>query len=386
MPTPCAYIRLLQPLHHPLAAAGLEVVVARPEEALDFRADILVTQRHAVPDLATADALARHCRETGMALLYDLDDDLLNIPHGHADARELRGQTSVVRRLLADADAVWVSTPDLARSIAAVRVDARVVPNGLDERLWLPDGDMRVARRQGATRILFMGTATHGGDFALVKPALARLHAAFGPRLSFDMIGVTAQDDLPPWVNRVSPGVVAGQSYPGFVNWITQMPAWDIAIAPLVDSPFNRAKSAIKTLDYAALGAAVVASDVPAYRGSLADGRGGLLVANTEAAWMDALDRLIRHPRLRRDLALGARAAFLEAGTLAAQASARLAAWEAVRSCSTPPPGSLPQGEGEKSAESPLPSRVTGFPERGSERNSPSRCGRKGSRAALPIV
>ncbi len=330
VPTPCAYIRLLQPLHHPKAAAGLNVTVARPEEALDLRADILLTQRHAVPDLEAAQALARHCRKSGMALVYDLDDDLLHVPPDHADAAELRGRAAVVRFLLAHADAVWVSTPGLARRIADARADARVVENGLDERLWFPDGHAPPRLRQSPVRLLFMGTATHDGDFALVEPVLARLHERFGPRIRFDMIGVTARDDLPLWVNRTAPIGVAGQSYPGFVNWITQLPAWDIGIAPLVDTPFNRAKSAIKTLDYAALGAAVLASDVPAYRGSLAGAGAGKLVANTEAAWIDALDHLIRHARLRRDLAAGARAALLSGGTLAAQASARLAAFRAV--------------------------------------------------------
>ncbi|HJS86866.1 MAG TPA: glycosyltransferase [Acetobacteraceae bacterium] len=330
VPTPCGYIRLLQPLHHPLAASGLRVTVARPEEALDLRGDILLTQRHAIPDLERAEALARHCAASGMALVYDLDDDLLRPPPGHADAARLREQLPVVRRLLARADAVWVSTPELAHRLADARRDAQVVPNGLDERLWFPDGQAPPRLRQGPVRILFMGTATHDGDFALIAPALARLHARHGARVQFDMIGVTARDDVPPWVNRIAPEGVAGQSYPGFVNWITQMPAWDLGVAPLVDTEFNRAKSAVKALDYAALGAAVLASDVPAYRGSLAEAGGGRLIANTEAAWIEALDHLIRHARLRRDLAAHARAALLSEGTLAAQASSRLAAFRRV--------------------------------------------------------
>ena len=121
-------------------------------------------------------------------------------------------------------------------------------------------------------------------------------------------------------------------SYPGFVNWITQLPAWDIGIAPLADTAFNRSKSAIKIFDYAALGLAMLASDVPAYRGSLMDGRGadgggGRLVANTEAAWFRVLCDLINDAALRQRLAEGARDAFVAHHTLAAQAAARRAAW-----------------------------------------------------------
>ena len=119
--------------------------------------------------------------------------------------------------------------------------------------------------------------------------------------------------------------VNATSSYPGFVNWITQQ-HWDIAIAPLADTPFNRCKSAIKTLDYAALGLPVLASDRAVYRGTLADGPGGRLVPDDENAWFVALASLVRDARLRHRLSDGARTAFA-AGTLAAQAAGRRAAW-----------------------------------------------------------
>ena len=104
------------------------------------------------------------------------------------------------------------------------------------------------------------------------------------------MIGVLGPEPVPDWVNRVSPSNGGAASYPGFVNWITGVPSWDIGIAPLADSAFNRSKSAIKTLDYAALGLAVLASDVPAYRGSIADragtnGAGAVGAGTRHGAW-----------------------------------------------------------------------------------------------------
>ncbi len=325
MPTPCAYIRLLQPLSHPAIAGEMDVLHATAEQALSYRADVIATHRHAIPDLETAEALARHCRQTGGALLYDLDDDLLNIPGEHPEARMLRPRSRVVERLLRRASAVWVSTAPLAERLAQVRRDIGVVPNGLDERLW---GDLGPCqpRRQGPVRILCMGTLTHDGDFAIVRKALARLHATFGHRIAIDLIGVTGRNDLPAWVNRVSPSANANLSYPGFVNWITQQPAWDIGIAPLADTDFNRSKSAIKALDYAALGLAVLASDVPAYRGSLAT-----LVANTETAWFEALSRMVSQPRRRRELAERANTAFGLDWTLGAQAQQRRGSWTALR-------------------------------------------------------
>src|SRR5262249_55319210 len=101
---------------------------------------------------------------------------------------------------------------------------------------------------------------------------------------------------------------------------------WDIGIAPLADTPFNRCKSALKALDYAAMGLPILASDNAVYRGSAADGVAGWLVPDETDAWFVALARLVRDSALRRQLAARARDA-ARAGTLAAQAAQRRAAW-----------------------------------------------------------
>ncbi len=331
--SPCAYIRLLQPLDHPAIGAGFDIVLADAREALRYRADIIATQRYAVPDIGAADALIAHCRGIGATLAYDLDDDLLHIPRDHSDALALRPKARMVQRLLRGAGAVFVSTPALAASLAPERREAVVVPNALDERLWAdrPAGVLPGRRgRGGPLRLLCMGTATHAADFALIEPALARLKDTFGDRVMVDMLGFSPQADLPDWVNRLAMPPSATAAYPGFVNWITQQSGWDIGLAPLADTAFNRCKSAIKTLDYAALGLAVVASDVATYHGSLADGPGGMLAANHPDAWHATLLRLVRDGELRRSLARGAMEAFAARGTLGGHAEARRAAWMAL--------------------------------------------------------
>ncbi|MDR3533474.1 MAG: glycosyltransferase, partial [Rhodopila sp.] len=46
-PTPCAYIRLLQPLDHPAAGSGARVLMTDAKSVLDYDVDIIVTQRYA---------------------------------------------------------------------------------------------------------------------------------------------------------------------------------------------------------------------------------------------------------------------------------------------------------------------------------------------------
>lgn len=322
--TPCAYIRLLQPLDHPHIGGQWTIVLAGAEEALNYRADIFVTQRYAVPDLAMADALIRHCREQGGKLLYDLDDDLRHVPRDHPDAKLLRPKARVVSRLVRGAHAVWVSTQALAATLTELRDDVQVVGNGLDERLWRA-WPAPAPPRQGPVRILFMGTATHDADFAIVEPALARLKSLFAEHVSIELLGVSSRTDLPAWVSRPAMTVHATSGYPGFVNWMTQQ-HWDIGIAPLADTPFNRCKSAIKVLDYAGLGLPVLASERAVYRGSVADGPAGWLLPDDADRWFVALSRLVREATLRQQFGAAARASFT-AGTLGAQAAIRRAAW-----------------------------------------------------------
>lgn len=342
--TPCAYIRLLQPLDHSSISGMFDVVLATAETVFHHDVDIIVTQRYAISNLETANRLADHARRAGMKLLFDLDDDLLSVPSTHADVLELRPIAKVVRRMLRIADAVWVSTPGLAKRLVSIRPDATIIENRLDERIWkfIP---APVACQDNPVRILCMGTRTHDRDFAMIEPALLRLKAEYGDRIAIDVLGMTSRSELPTGMNRIGPPTHGSRSYPGFVNWLTSMqPRWHIGLAPLLDTPFNSSKSPIKALDYAALGLAILASDTPVYRGSLADGPAGQLVANEPHAWHAALDWLIRNHNLRQTLARCGREAFLAQATLAshghtrAKALADLLVAETTSACRTARP------------------------------------------------
>jgi GT2 family glycosyltransferase/glycosyltransferase involved in cell wall biosynthesis len=313
-PTPCGYIRLIQPLFHPAVVDDFDVRIATAETVFDYEAEIIVTQRFALSDINTANRLAAHTKRIGASLVYDLDDDLLNIPRTHPDARVLRPSSRVARRLVEIADAVWVSTNAFAERLSAIRPDAVVLENRLDERIWQAPAGPSLDK---PVRILCMGTTTHDHDLALILPALCRLKEEYDDRIKIDIIGMSSGSELPAGLNRIGPPPSAMRSYPGFVHWLTTAePGWHIGLAPLLATPFNLCKSPIKAMDYAAMGMVVLASDSPVYRGSVADGPAGLLVPNTAAAWYAALNRLLRDPEQRHAIAARARGAFLTSASL----------------------------------------------------------------------
>ena len=362
----CTYIRGLLPLAHAVAGRDVEVTLASPADALGLLPDLFMTQRFAVPDRAMAQRFLTHANRLRTPVLYDLDDDLVGLPEDHPEAERLRPLSAAVATLLGGASLVHVSTPRLAEQLlpfvpgGASAID--VVPNGLDEDLWsltgnAPFGDLAAAGVQsGPVRILYMGTATHGADLDLILPALRRLHDDFGDRIRIDLVGVTGPGALPPFLNRMIVPRRAGLSYPAFVGWLLEQhrrEPWAIGLAPLVDTPFNRCKSAIKMLDYAALGLPTVASDMAAYHAmggsplaqplSLDGVEAGGFLAAGEAQWYHALARLIRRPDLRSAMARQGRAALLSDGVLSAQAEKRRAALDRIaRSGAAPRPAGSP--------------------------------------------
>jgi hypothetical protein len=75
--------------------------------------------------------------------------------------------------------------------------------------------------------------------------------------------------------------------------------AFDIGIAPLADTAFNRSRSRVKLKEYGAGGAMWLASPVGPYLG-LGESEGGLLV--DDEAWFSTIDMLIRNSRVRKRL------------------------------------------------------------------------------------
>jgi glycosyltransferase involved in cell wall biosynthesis len=290
------------------------------ETTLEHEAEIIVTHRFAMQDVETADRVAAYAREIGATLVFDLDDNLLAVPRTHPEAAVLRPRAKVVRRMLDVADVVWLSTPALAEQLSAIRPDAQVLANGLDERIWTPPA---IPADDQPVRLLCMGTTTHTRDLAMIEPALLRLKAEYQDRVVIDIVGMTNWE-LPPGLNRVIPPTYAQRSYPGFVYWLTSAnPPRHIGLAPLLNTPFNRCKSPIKAMDYAALGLAVLASDTSVYRGSIADGHAGQLVPNNSAAWYGALNSLVRNRDLRRTIMARSRDALIRQSSLASQAEDR---------------------------------------------------------------
>jgi len=344
-----AHLRLVRPLTHPALAGRVDVTWGRRFEP--HNVDAVVLDRLWRPDvtLDQVEGLIAAVRGAGAGLIYALDDNLLDLP---AERRDwpTEAHLEIVRRLLGAADGVLVCSPALAERVKPFNANLEVLPNALDERLLGPAGPPPLDTPFGARPLVigYMGTATHDDDLALVLPPLSAVCRRHAGRVVVELVGVVgrpatrralAEAGLPLRFAAPRPGE---REYPLFMTWFTRRTAWDIAIAPLRDTPFRRCKSDLKHLDYCAIGAAGVYSRVAAYAGSVRDGETGLLVENTSEAWEAALEALITDADRRRHLADGGRRYLRDERVLALRAGDWPAALERLLSRAAVIPGAAP--------------------------------------------
>ena len=102
--------------------------------------------------------------------------------------------------------------------------------------------------------------------------------------------------------------------------WITSKLRWDSALAPLEDNSFNQCKSDLKFLDYAAIGAAGIYSNVVPYNRSISHQETGWLAKCEMVSWVEAIETLMFDHELRYKLALNAYKYLIHERTLKSQA------------------------------------------------------------------
>jgi glycosyltransferase involved in cell wall biosynthesis len=188
---------------------------------------------------------------------------------------------------------VTATTQILADTFSVINPNVCVLPNLIDLNIY---PKIEIVKRK--VRIGWQGGVSHYEDLWTVKDALKIIGDKYDVDIVFfgdDRIMAPVKDvhgyKFEHWVGN--------EVYPLKLSTLNL----DIGICPLVDNEFNRNKSCIKYLEYSAIGAATIASNVSPYKEVITNGQNGLLVENTTEAWVDAISRLIKDKRKREALA-----------------------------------------------------------------------------------
>jgi glycosyltransferase involved in cell wall biosynthesis len=235
----------------------------------------------------------------GVAISVDNDDDLsatdVSSTSPNRSVRGARGRLENVKKfsdllmLARHADLVTTPSPVLAGKYSdAGAQHVRVIENYLDEG-WMHGYGQRT--KHAGVVVGWVAAKEHERDLQEVSivDAISRLLNRYS-----QLRVITIGSRLP----LQSPRYEFRREVP-FVDLTRVAGELDIGIAPIADTAFNRSRSNVKLKEYAAGGAAWLASNVGPYRG-LGGRQGGHLVEGDR--WFDALDSLISSPFARRRL------------------------------------------------------------------------------------
>lgn len=154
------------------------------------------------------------------------------------------------------------------------------------------DGTGTIPEFGGVVRILYYGTVSHRDDVEFLGDAVRQL-GAMRSQVQVEIISIGIRSPADGWFQAIPVPNGIEASYPRFVDWIRNQNRWHWAVAPLRDTRFNRSKSALKILEYAALGLPSICSEGPVYSGAVRHEETALLVTNDLESWRHALERAV---------------------------------------------------------------------------------------------
>ncbi|WP_141441389.1 glycosyltransferase [Vreelandella titanicae] len=307
-PTGSAYVRLLLPYQVPkvLKWNSVEVVQAFPDPNL-YDKCTLIMQRN-VPEASLYDiqSWVNEWKGKGHKLVYDLDDDLLNMEGFKSKGSFDTSSPDKVIFLAKSADLVTVSTNELKEKLYSFAKRIVVVKNSIDEKLWelknernhtLGDYKRFVGR---PITIGYIGTPSHIDDVKIIESAIAKIKQKYGDKVKVEVIGVFENEEAS-FGERV--GLPKKRDYPNFVDWLQRRVHWDIGVIPLEKNEFNKSKSFLKFLEYAALDMAIVVSDHPVYSEVAKDNENCLIASSSIDSWVEKISKLVEDCSLREKIA-----------------------------------------------------------------------------------
>jgi hypothetical protein len=307
--TGCGWFRLIWPAEE-LIRQGHDVTIMWPNDRGHFQAeitndvvkrvhypadaDVIVVQRVSHRHLANALAWIR---EQGVAVVMDIDDDLSSIHprnpawqmmHPKSRGGEFADDHSWNHTITAakHCTLTTVTSPALAQIYRGIN-GARVLHN------YVPDHYLDIEHTDSPVMGWGGAVATHPDDLQEASTGITRL---MDEGHSFVVVGPVegVQEALGTSHEVACTGPLHIDTWPYGINAI------GVGIAPLADTRFNKSKSALKPIEYAALGIPSVVSPRAEYR-SLSERHGIGVMAARPKDWYKALKKFVTDDAYRQD-------------------------------------------------------------------------------------
>jgi glycosyltransferase involved in cell wall biosynthesis len=215
-------------------------------------------------------------KKKGTKLVFEIDDDLFNIPKWNPASKVL--STAKVRKglmaFLSRVDAIFVTSEALKRAYTDYCDHVYVLPNSIDfENIYnYPKDSVK-------NNVMWQGSNTHERDLAIAKAGMVQV--AQDPDVCLKMWCGFNQQTRAPLFDIPNARTLPLVPFEGFFQMFSQIDV-DVGLAPLTATLFNKGKSNLKFLEYSAQQAVTVASAFGPYKDTIEDGVTGVLVENNK--------------------------------------------------------------------------------------------------------
>lgn len=257
-------------------------------------ADVIVGQRVCTGPPSAMWQMLAAAPNRSFALVYEVDDDLFSIdPRDNPGAQVFRHPA--IRQNMIDnirlADLVTVSTEPLADVARRYNPNVVVLPNCVQASIFDIEQPLRRGKDDGRVIFGWQGSPTHRADWEVARQAVGSM-LLDDERAQLKMLGTQYFDGLPLLDGGKTNRLTFMEWTPDLFKHHKRVARFDVSLAPLAPTAFNRSKSALRAIESLALGVPVIASAVPAYRGWVEDGVTGYLVDGRNE-WLEAMRHLM---------------------------------------------------------------------------------------------
>ncbi len=309
----CGYYRCYQPASFLRTRGLMNTIVDFKETTREhiLQADIVIFQEAGSNKSVEAMNFAK---ENKKPVVIELDDEIRTIsPHNEGGYGAWNPGSLFTYRFIQQAigaNAMTVSTPQLAREFFPYNKSIYVLPNFLNENKWTNN---QVKKTDGYFRIGWAGGNAHLDDLKLISKVIEKIIKEYKGKVKFETMGMIKSElgdtftaleefhDTCPKCNYQGESVTHGgeslENYP----MVLATHGWDLALAPIVNTSFNCAKSDLKLKEYAATGYPIIASAVTPYIEAKEDGC-DVLLAKTFDEWYSYIKELIDNPDRRSQM------------------------------------------------------------------------------------
>ncbi|MBI5651534.1 MAG: hypothetical protein HZC40_13995 [Chloroflexi bacterium] len=233
-------------------------------------------------------------RDLGKPIIYELDDDLLDLP-ASVEAEPDHQRARQLREYLVSANRVRVYSERLREKISALNPNVTRVDGPVD---WTLIPRAPPQKKSNRVRIVY-ATSRIVDDLAnIFVDDVLQLLNEFPNQIELTLWGCRPEKLIH------HPAVCTRAFVTNYDQFFSQFAraGFDIGLAPLLSDSFYLAKSNNKFREYAACRIAGVYSNVAVYSDCVRDGATGLIVPNARGAWFTALARLVRDVELREHI------------------------------------------------------------------------------------